>query len=137
MLKHAFHPFGVSSSQSAWLVLGVFVGVILSGCGAGMTPEQKNAIQKLQTIGARVNFKRGGCEVDLTNTPVEDQDLVHARNIPHLILINLQGTRITDTGLEHLHAIDTLEIVYLQRTLTTPEAVEKLRQTIPKAEVNH
>ncbi len=92
---------------------------------------------RISELGGRVNFKRGGYEVDLTQTPVEDNDLVHLKQIPNLKNVDLQGTRISDEGLEHLRPISTLEIVYLQRTIVTRDAVENLKKSLPKAEVNY
>ena len=91
----------------------------------------------ISELGGRVNFKRGGYEVDLTKTPVEDKDLAHLKQIPNLKNVDLQGTRITDAGLAHLGGIETLELVYLQRTIITPEGLEQFKKSLPKAEVNY
>jgi hypothetical protein len=107
-----------------------------TGCGGGVPPEQKAAMARIAELGGRVNFKRGGYEVDLTQTPVENNDLAQLKQIPNLKNVDLQGTRVGDEGIEHLRSIDTLELVYLQRTGVTPEGAESLRKSLPKAEVN-
>ncbi len=109
----------------------------LSGCGgAGAgSEEQKQAIVKLQDVGGRVNLKRGGYEVDLTGTGVEDADLAPLRNISNLKNVDLQGTQISDAGLVHLQSIPTLEYVFVQRTQVTAEGAANLQKTLPKAEV--
>ena len=108
-----------------------------SGCGGVVSAEQKEAMARITDLGGRVNFKRGGYEIDLTKTPVENKDLVHLKKIPNLKNVDLTGTRITDAGLEYLRSIDTLEFVYLQRTIVTREGAESLRKSLPRAEVNH
>jgi hypothetical protein len=107
------------------------------GCGAGVTEEQKAAMARIAELGGQVNFKRGGYEVDLKKTPVEDKDLAHLKQIPNLKNLDLQGTRIGDAGIEHLKGIDTLELVYLQRTVITREGLEELKKSLPKAEINY
>ena len=107
------------------------------GCGAGVTEEQKAAMARISELGGQVNFKRGGYEVDLKKTPVEDKDLAHLKQIPNLKNVDLQGTRIGDAGLEHLKGIDSLELVYLQRTIITREGLESLKKSLPKAEINY
>jgi len=108
-----------------------------TGCGAGVTEEQKAAMARISELGGQVNFKRGGYEVDLKKTPVEDKDLAHLKQIPNLKNIDLQGTLVGDAGLEHISGIDTLELVYLQRTRITREGVESLKKSLPKAEINY
>jgi internalin A len=137
MVDYIDQSIRVSPNQRAGIVLCLLTAAVLSGCGGGMTPEQKQAIIKLQGIGGRVNFKGSGCKVDMTKTPVEDKDLVHLRNIPHLVSLDLEGTRITDAGLEHLRSIESLETVSLQRSTVTPEGVEQLRKAMPKTEVTY
>ena len=92
---------------------------------------------RISELGGRVNFERGGYEIDLTKTPVENKDLACLKKIPNLKNIDLQGTRITDEGLEHLRGIDTLEVVYIQRTIVSREAADSLKKALPKAEVNY
>jgi hypothetical protein len=137
MLGYKDHSLCVSPNRRAGIVLCLLTAAVLSGCGGGMTPEQKQAISKLQGIGGRINFKGSGCKVDMTKTPVEDKDLVHLRNVPHLVSLDLEGTRITDAGLEHLRAIESLEFVSLQRATVTREGVEQLRKAMPKTEVRY
>jgi hypothetical protein len=107
------------------------------GCGAGVTEEQKAAMARISELGGQVNFKRGGYEVDLKKTPVEDKDLAHLKQIPNLKNVDLQGTRIGDGGLEHLKGIETLELVYLQRTVITREGLEDLKKSLPKADISY
>ncbi len=135
------HPVNYSSLAVfrlavAWLAAFALVGSWM-GCGAGVTEEQKAAMSRISELGGRVNFKRGGYEVDLQKTPVEDKDLAHLKQIPNLKNVDLQGTRIGDAGIEHLKGIDTLELVYLQRTVITPEGLAELKKALPKAEINH
>jgi len=131
-LTRKTHP-GLDTSL---LAVCVMVLLVSQGCGSGPSPEQKAAMTRIAELGGKLNFKRGGYEVDLTKTPVEDADLAHLKAIPNLKNVDLQGTRITDEGARKLSSIGTLEIVYLQRTLVTPEVAAELRKALPKAEIN-
>jgi hypothetical protein len=128
--------FGWFACRGALLLTMVGMLVQSMGCGGGVPPEQKAAMARIAELGGRVNFKRGGYEVDLTKTPVENKDLAQLKQIPNLKNIDLQGTRVGDEGIEHLQSIDTLELVYLQRTVVTPEGAERLRKSLPNAEVS-
>lgn len=121
--------------RASLILAGVLSCGLLGGCGKGVTPEQTAAIARFQEIGGRVNVKRGGYEVDLTKTAVEDSDLAHLKHLSNLKNIDLQGTGVGDVGIDNLMGIESLEYVYLQRTKCTPEKVEALKKTIPKAEV--
>jgi hypothetical protein len=111
------------------------LALLASGCGGGMTPEHTAAILELQSLGARVNLKRGGYDVDLTNTTVEDKHLVHLAKITNLKTVDLRGTLVTDAGLEYLKPITTLEVVELGRTGVTPEGVASLKKALPNAAI--
>jgi hypothetical protein len=43
----------------------------------------------------------------------------------------LSRTEVTDTGLDSLKDLKSLKSIYLIGTKVTPQAVEKLKQTIP------
>jgi hypothetical protein len=119
------------------LPLAALVMGLLVGCGTSLSPQQTQAMSKLQDLGARINFKRGGYEVNLTETPVEDKDLVHLQNIPNLKTLDLGSTQITDAGLEHLRSIDSLEFVVLTRTMATVKGIENLRKALPNTDVRY
>lgn len=114
----------------AWLLLAC----LLSGCGAGISEEQKAAMQHLRDVGAKVNYSNGGYEVDFTGTQVEDADLAYLKHIPHVRNVNLQGTRVSDAGMEHLLVIETLEFLYLQRSTVSRAKADELKKRL-KAEV--
>jgi Leucine-rich repeat (LRR) protein len=121
----------------AWPIACLLAIGTWTGCGGTVSAEQKEAMARISDLGGRVNFKRGGYEIDLTKTPVENEDLVHLKKIPNLKNVDLSGTRISDEGLEHLRSIETLEFVYLQRTRVTREGAASFKQSLPKAEVTH
>jgi len=120
---------------TAWVSLVSLLVVLWAGCGAPVSPEQLEAMSKLQALGARVNVKRGGYEVDLKETAVADRDLVYLQKITNLKNVDLGQTRITDRGLEHLKPIESLEYVILTGTTVTPEGVDDLRKALPNADV--
>jgi len=114
-------------------VLGL---LIISGCGTPLTPEQKQAILKLQERGGRVNYRGTGFEVILTGTQVTDDDLVHIKPLGNVKILDIRGTQITDAGLVHLHGVTSLETVKLQGTKVTREGVKKLQEALPKTLIN-
>jgi hypothetical protein len=122
--------------QSAWVVACLCLAAAgAPGCGSSITPEHTKAVAHMQELGGKVNLKRGGYEVDLRNTEVQDADLADLKHIVNLKNVDLRGSLITDAGLEHLRTITTLEFVNLERSNTTKEGIEKLRQALPNAEV--
>jgi hypothetical protein len=114
------------------LALGAF-----GGCGATVSAEQKEVIAKIQDLGGRVDYKRGGYEVDLTKSAVENQDLALLTKIPNLKILDLGGTRVSDEGMQHLYAISSLEQVSVRRTAVTHEGIANLKKALPKVEVIH
>src|SRR5262245_22929053 len=106
----------------AWLLLATLL-VTSAGCSTAPSPEQKKAMRKLQSVGGRVNFSRGGYEVDLRNSAVQDHDLAYLHDIENLKSVLLSGTHITDAGLEELYTLTTVETIDLTRTFAHPEAV--------------
>ena len=111
-----------------------FSAAVAVGCG-GVSPEQKQALQRVQELGGRVNVKRGGYEVDLTKSPVEDKDLVVLKDISNIKTLNLSGTRVTDAGLAHLTVLTSLEFLDLRTTTTTPQGAEGLKKALPNVDI--
>ena len=109
--------------------------VAVGGCGTAMTPEQQAAMSKVSELGGKVNFTNGGYTIDLTNTPVEDEDLVVLKDIPKLQTLDLQGTRITNEGLPHIQAIESLQLLFLGRTGATREAIKEFKAARPNVDV--
>jgi hypothetical protein len=115
-----------------------FLSMLLAiGCGSPASPEHTAAVADLQQLGAKVNIKRGGYEVDLSNTGITDKDLLPLQKISNLKVIDLRGTLITDAGLEHLKVITTLEVAELGRTNITDEGFENLKKSLPNASLRH
>jgi hypothetical protein len=119
----------------AWVVACLCLAVS-PGCGSAITPEHTKAMAHMQELGAKVNLKRGGYEVDLRNTEVTDDDLADLKHIVNLKNVDLRGALVTDAGLDHLRSITTLEFINLERSATTKEGIEKLRQALPKADIS-
>jgi hypothetical protein len=108
---------------------------LVAGCGDSASPEQTAAIARLQQLGARINFKRGGYEVDLKESAISNGDLVHLQKISNLRTVQLVRTRISDDGLEYLKPIKTLEHVDLTGPLVSRQALAELKQALPDATV--
>jgi hypothetical protein len=112
-----------------------FLLLLVVGCGKSASPEHAAAMSKLQQLGARVNFKNGGYEVDLRQTAIADGDLVHLQKIDNLRTVQLANTRISDDGLEHLKPIKTLVHVDLTGAAVTRDGLAELRKSLPEAAI--
>src|SRR5262249_10566274 len=119
----------------AVLATCLLLAAAVAGCGAGMAPELKAALVRVQDLGGKVNFEKGGYTVNLANSQVEDGDLGFLTDIPKLKRLNLQGTQITDAALDSLLNLKTLEIIMLQRTRVTSAGVDKLKAALPEADI--
>jgi hypothetical protein len=125
-------------ARRRWLALACLLAIgCVNGCGASVSEEQKAAIARIQDLGGRVNYKRGGYEVDLNRSSVENQDLAQLAKIPNLKTVTLDGTRISDEGLQHLHAISSLEFVTLRTTAVTSEGIANLKKALPNVIVTY
>lgn len=72
----------------------------------------------------------------LEHTRVTDAGLQQLKDLSYLEYLNLYGTAVTDAGLRHLEGLTRLRRLYLWQTNVTPEGVERLKQALPKLEVN-
>lgn len=129
---------GSWTRASCWLQLAIPAGLmvgLLAGCGSPVSPEEREAISKLQELGARINIRGGGYEVDLSDTSAGDRDLVHLQKVTNLKSLDLRRTRITDEGLAHLKPIQSLDFVALTGTSVTIEGVANLKKALPNTDV--
>jgi len=65
--------------------------------------------------------------VDLTNTPVGDEQLAYLAELPALRTLKLADTKVTDAGLQHLKNLHRLEWLDVSRTGVTDAGLEHLR----------
>lgn len=72
----------------------------------------------------------------LEHTRITDAGLAYLKTLPYLEYLNLYNTAITDAGLVHLTGLTRLRSLYLWQTQVTPEGVERLKQALPKLDVN-
>ena len=72
----------------------------------------------------------------LENTKVSDAGLAHLKGLSNLEYLNLYGTQVTDAGLAELAGLKNLKSLYLWQTKVTPAGVERLKQALPKCEIN-
>jgi hypothetical protein len=75
-------------------------------------------------------------KLHLENTHIGDAGLSHLKNLTSLEYLNLYGTQVTDSGLTELEGLKNLKSLYLWQTKVTPAGVDKLKQALPKCEIN-
>jgi hypothetical protein len=75
-------------------------------------------------------------KLHLENTKIGDAGLTHLKGLTHLEYLNLYGTQVTDSGLAQLEGLKNLKSLYLWQTKVTPAGVEKLKQALPKCDIN-
>ena len=75
-------------------------------------------------------------KLHLENTKIGDAGLTHLKGLTSLEYLNLYGTQVTDSGLAQLEGLKNLKALYLWQTKVTPAGVEKLKQALPKCEIN-
>lgn len=119
-----------------WSAAASLVGLIV-GCGGGLTPEQIEAMSKLQAIGGRINYQGGGYKADMRGSVVEDKDLVHLKKIPNLTSLDLRGTRVTDAAIEHIRPIKTLRYIKVAGTKISQDGIAELQKEFPEASVRY
>jgi hypothetical protein len=76
--------------------------------------------------------------VDLSNTNITDKGLKKLAKLKNINWLLLRGTKITDAGLAELGAIPELKHLTLTQGMNVSnEAVEKLKQALPKLVVDY
>lgn len=65
--------------------------------------------------------------LDLAQTAVTDAGLVHLREKPYFVDLNLDGTAVTDAGLDAVNKIRTLVVLSLNNTRVTDAGLAKLK----------
>lgn len=72
----------------------------------------------------------------LEKTAVTDAGLMHLKGLVELEYLNLYGTPVTDAGLEQIAELKNLKKIYLWQSKATPEGADKLRASLPNADIN-
>ena len=90
---------------------------------------------RIRELGGQVNYDRGGYEVSLAATPVENNDLAHLKHIANLRHLDLRSTQIDDGAIIHLQALTTLEDLQLARSRFSPDGIAKLKTALPRTNV--
>jgi hypothetical protein len=75
-------------------------------------------------------------QLHLEMTKITDAGLANLAGLKKLEYLNLYGTGVTDAGLKHLAGLTNLKNLYLWQTKVTKEGAEKLKQSIPKLDIN-
>jgi hypothetical protein len=66
---------------------------------------------------------------------VADRDLAQIGRLGHLLRLDLAGTQVTDAGLDHLASLPQLRQLNVSGTAVTPDAVARLRESLPNLRV--
>ena len=74
--------------------------------------------------------------LDVSRTTITGSTLGELASLAFLSRINLYGTALDDAGLDALAAFPALESAYVWQTNVTEEGVARLRDALPKAEIN-
>ncbi len=70
------------------------------------------------------------------STQITDAGLAHLAGLTQLRDLCLQGTQITDAGLKHLAGLTQLRELHLENTQIMDDGVKKLRQALPKCDID-
>ena len=116
-------------------VTGSCVPAIVSG-----QLEIKLFMSKTQVTDATApNFvaltKIPAVRLDMSDTAITDEALVHLGKISTLVKLRLAGTNVTDDGLMHLTNLKSLATLDISETKCTPEGISKLESALPKLDV--
>lgn len=118
--------------------------------GASITDKDVALISGLQKVAqlnlAHTSVTDGGLKVlegqtglthlHLELTKIGDAGLVHLKPLQALEYLNLYGTAVTDAGLGNLAGLTNLRNLYLWQTKVTPAGAKKLKESLPKADIN-
>ena len=76
-------------------------------------------------------------QIDLCKTRITDAGLSVVADCADLQYVDISGTQITDFGLEHLKGLTQLHSVDLSNTGVTDDGVKRLKQMLPKCDIQH
>jgi hypothetical protein len=117
-----------------------FVMALLTSCAAfstACTPSSREAearaVDAVKRLGGMLGHESGDQgelvgKVDLTGSPMTDDDLTALSGFPDLHTLVLRRTRITDAGLAHLKSMHTLRVLDLDETGVTDAGLAHLAE---------
>jgi hypothetical protein len=105
--------------------------------------ESLGQLQQLWLSGAQVSddaltHLSGLTELRLlavSDLPITDGGLTHLKGLSRLERLTLNRTFVTDTGLTHLRSLNELRQLELIETQVTPAGIAKLKQALPKCQI--
>jgi hypothetical protein len=118
--------------------------------GASVTDKDLKPIAQLKKIAA-VNLAKTSVtdaglaqlaqhpeivQLHLEQTKITDAGLAQLKPLKNLEYLNLYGTAVTDAGIKQLAGLTNLKNLYLWQTKVTPEGAKKLKQDLPKLDIN-
>jgi hypothetical protein len=112
----------------------VTVGLFFVGSAAYAQkedPKEAAAIAEIRKLGGKVELdeerpSHPGIKVDLRKTKVEDKDLEHLKQLPHVQILYLNHTGIGDEGLAHLAGLTDLHTLSIHSTKMTDKGLAAL-----------
>lgn len=119
---------GLSALLPACALLTLTVG----GCAKPLPPEHVEAVAKMQGLGGRIVFSRGGYRLNMGNSRISDEDVGLLHNIQNLKALDLRGTQVTDAAVDELAKIVTLERLEVSGSQISPEGIMQLQTARPE-----
>lgn len=73
--------------------------------------------------------------LDISDTAVDDQDIVQLAQCPRLVNLDVSGTRVSDICVEAISNCKNLKVIDLGRTFVTEQGIKRLRENRPSLRV--
>src|SRR5436305_12689053 len=113
---------------ASWFGAAAAMVLAIGVSAADLSPEQKDAADKLRAKGGLVNpvaANSDALEVSLSNVGKNagDAELALVKLLPKVEQLNLRGTGVTDKGLANLEGMTTLTTLHLEQTAVTDEGL--------------
>ena len=99
----------------------LFIAVCFVGCSQIGWADEAAALAEIEKLGGVVrqiaqNVDDKEAAFHLSGKELTDEGLMHLKEIPNLVWLNLANTKITDDGLKHIANIKTLKRLHLEKT---------------------
>ncbi len=137
--KPRLYFFGKLVSMSARRSFGVFISLsfVLAPLVHAQEPsddallDDNQVVTRVDQLGGKIARDKALAgnpivEIDLSGTPVTDDDLRLVRNLTQLQTLNLHRTQVSDVGMRHLESLSSLTTLTVGDTRITNEGLRAL-----------